>query len=207
MARSYFTRPRPRNGNSQIPQQNRSGLVPRSPNVPEREAAGTRDRASPRAAAISLNQYLDQWLTTAAKPRLRPKSYIDSRTDPYLHAALLAALSLASRKKANADEGDIRALEDVAERVEAEISRLGKMRTHNEAIRRNSDSVAEEIRKGEDKLALLLNKASDVMKALSIEVRDQESERKSPVVLPEGSLERASACVANTCPEVGQLVS
>ena len=31
----------------------------------------------PRAAAISLNQYLDQWLTTAAKPRLRPKSYTD----------------------------------------------------------------------------------------------------------------------------------
>ena len=31
----------------------------------------------PRAAAISLNQYLDQWLTTAAKPRLRSKSYID----------------------------------------------------------------------------------------------------------------------------------
>ena len=27
----------------------------------------------PRAAAISLNQYLDQWLTTAAKPRLRPE--------------------------------------------------------------------------------------------------------------------------------------
>ena len=83
----------------------------------------------------------------------------DSRTDPYLHAALLAALSLASRKKANADEGDIRALEDVAERVEAEISRLGKMRTHNEAIRRNSDSVAEEIRKGEDKLVLLFEQS------------------------------------------------
>lgn len=31
----------------------------------------------PRAAAISLNQYLDQWLTAAAKPRLRPKSFID----------------------------------------------------------------------------------------------------------------------------------
>jgi len=31
----------------------------------------------PRAAAISLNQYLDQWLTTAAEPRLRPKSYAD----------------------------------------------------------------------------------------------------------------------------------
>ena len=31
----------------------------------------------PRAAAISLNQYLDQWLTTAAKPRLRLKTYSD----------------------------------------------------------------------------------------------------------------------------------
>ncbi|PYV14201.1 MAG: IS701 family transposase [Acidobacteria bacterium] len=31
----------------------------------------------PRAAAISLNQYLNQWLTTAARPRLRPKSYSD----------------------------------------------------------------------------------------------------------------------------------
>jgi hypothetical protein len=82
------------------------------------------------------------------------------------------------------------------------------MRTHNEKIRRNSDSVAEEIRKGEDKLALLLNKASDVMTALSIEVQDQESERKSPILLPEGSLDRASACVEKVCSdEVSQLVS
>ena len=132
----------------------------------------------------------------------------DPRTDPYLHAALLAALSLASRKNANANKGDIRALEDVAERVEAEISRLGKMRTHNETIRRNSDSVAEEIRKGEDKLALLLNKASDVMTALSIEVQDQESERKSPILLPEGSLDRASACVEKVgSEEVSRIVS
>jgi integrase len=31
----------------------------------------------PRAAAIQLDQFLEQWLTTAAKPRLRPKSYAD----------------------------------------------------------------------------------------------------------------------------------
>jgi integrase len=31
----------------------------------------------PRAAAMSLNQYLDQWLVTSAKPRLRPKTYTD----------------------------------------------------------------------------------------------------------------------------------
>ena len=39
----------------------------------------------PRAAAISLNQYLDQWLTMAAKPRLRPKSYTDYEALLRLH--------------------------------------------------------------------------------------------------------------------------
>jgi len=39
----------------------------------------------PRAAAISLNQYLDQWLSTAAKPRLRPKSYSDYEALVRLH--------------------------------------------------------------------------------------------------------------------------
>ena len=31
----------------------------------------------PRVTSTSLNQYLDRWLATAAKPRLRPKSYVD----------------------------------------------------------------------------------------------------------------------------------
>jgi hypothetical protein len=39
----------------------------------------------PRAAAISLNQYVDQWLMTAAEPRLRPKSYIDYEALLRLH--------------------------------------------------------------------------------------------------------------------------
>jgi hypothetical protein len=117
----------------------------------------------------------------------------DPGTDSYLHAALLAALSLATRKKALADDGDIKALEDVSQRVEAEISRLGKMKQHNENIRRNSDSISEEIRRGEDKLDLLLRKATDVLKALNVEIQDEEAERKSPVSLPHGSLDRASA--------------
>jgi hypothetical protein len=32
---------------------------------------------APRVAAISLNQYLDQWLPTVAKPRLREKTFHD----------------------------------------------------------------------------------------------------------------------------------
>ena len=39
----------------------------------------------PRAASIRLDQYLDQWLATAAKPRLRPKSYTDYEALLRLH--------------------------------------------------------------------------------------------------------------------------
>jgi len=39
----------------------------------------------PRAAAIGLNEYLDEWLTTAAKPRLRPTSYRDYEALLRLH--------------------------------------------------------------------------------------------------------------------------
>ena len=39
----------------------------------------------PRAAAISLNQYLDQWLTMAAMPRLRLKTYSDYEALLRLH--------------------------------------------------------------------------------------------------------------------------
>jgi len=39
----------------------------------------------PRTAATSLNQYLDEWLATAAKPRLRPKSYTDHEALLRLH--------------------------------------------------------------------------------------------------------------------------
>ena len=39
----------------------------------------------PSAAAINLNHYLDQWLVTAAKPRLQPKSYADYEALLRLH--------------------------------------------------------------------------------------------------------------------------
>ena len=42
----------------------------------------------PRAAAIRLDDYLDQWLATSAKPRLRPKSYTDYESLLRLHIRL-----------------------------------------------------------------------------------------------------------------------
>lgn len=42
-------------------------------------------RGFSRAASIRLDQYLDRWLATAAKPRLRPKSYTDYQSLLRLH--------------------------------------------------------------------------------------------------------------------------
>jgi hypothetical protein len=39
----------------------------------------------PRAAAVRLDQFLDQGLATAAKPRLRPKTYTDYESLLRLH--------------------------------------------------------------------------------------------------------------------------
>jgi integrase len=74
VARSRFPRPRSGKRDAKVPQQDHSRLIPRS-----------EIGRLPRAAAISLNQYLDQWLITAAKPRLRPKSYTDYEALLRLH--------------------------------------------------------------------------------------------------------------------------
>jgi hypothetical protein len=84
---------------------------------------------------------------------------MDAATDPYLHAAVLLGPCLATRAKAVRDQGDLEALRDVEGRIEDELRRLDKMEKHNEGIRKNFDGMADEIRKAQRQLALLLRKA------------------------------------------------
>jgi hypothetical protein len=53
-----------------------------------------------------------------------------------------------------ADQGDLEALRDVEGRIEDELRRLEKMEKHNEGIRKNSDGIADEIRKAQRQLDL-----------------------------------------------------
>ncbi|MGH9891649.1 MAG: hypothetical protein ACREA0_06645 [bacterium] len=119
----------------------------------------------------------------------------DPTSDPYLHAAILLGLALASRGKSLGDEGDLEALRDIEGRIEGELSRLGKMEKHNETIRKNSDDIAEEIRKGHKQLDVLLSKTRSTLKALKIELREEDTERASPIALPNDSLDHASGAV------------
>jgi hypothetical protein len=47
---------------------------------------------------------------------------------PYLHAAILLGLALASRQRRSNDEGDLKAMADIDHRIQKELERLDRMR-------------------------------------------------------------------------------
>jgi hypothetical protein len=119
----------------------------------------------------------------------------DSTSDPYLHAAILLGLALVTRGKTIGDEGDLEALRDIEGRIESELSRLQRMEKHNESIRRNSDEIGDEIRKAQKQLDTLLSKAKSTLRALKIELVEEDVERASPIVLGSDSLTQAMDAV------------
>ncbi len=117
----------------------------------------------------------------------------DEATDPYLHAALLLGLALASRQQRPDDAGNIEALADIEHRIQKELDRLEKMRKLAESIRDDADKLAEEVRKGTGAFDLLLRKAKETLKALNVELTEAEDAKAAPVMLPAGSLAQARA--------------
>lgn len=108
----------------------------------------------------------------------------DGATDAQLKAAVLAALAMATRRRTDADTGDIKALRDVEKRIQQEVDRIHKMRSENKKIADASDSIGEELRKADRKLATLLEKAKRTLVALSVELIEEEVELQSPIRLP-----------------------
>jgi hypothetical protein len=107
----------------------------------------------------------------------------DPTTSPFLDAAIWLGMALVRRHRKNVDQGDINALADAQQRIEAEIERLEKMAKNNETIRKNSDAIGEHIRISRDKLGLLLRKAQKTLTALNVELVEEAAERETPIEL------------------------
>jgi hypothetical protein len=119
----------------------------------------------------------------------------DEATDPYLHAAILLGLGLASRQRRPQDAGDIEAMADVEHRIQKELDRLDRMRKLAESIRDDADKLTEEVRKGSKALDLLLRKAKSTLEALNVELTEAEDAKSAPVMLPAASLAEARAAL------------
>lgn len=77
----------------------------------------------------------------------------DENSDAFLRAAVLAGLFMVTRRRADADEGDLEALRDVEKRIMNELNRVSKIRKANETISKSSEEIREELRVGERKLS------------------------------------------------------
>ncbi len=126
----------------------------------------------------------------------------DDQTDPYLHAAILLGLALASRQRRPDDAGDIRALADIEHRIQKELERLDKMRKLAEFIRDDADKLTEEVRKGGNALELLLRKAKSTLKALDVELTEAEEAKAAPLMLPAASLVQARGALLESSPAI-----
>ncbi|MEO7032381.1 MAG: hypothetical protein ABI548_00990 [Polyangiaceae bacterium] len=108
----------------------------------------------------------------------------DESTDPYLQAGIILGLALASRQRRPVDEGDIKALADVEHRIQQELKRHETMKKLAERIRKDAEELGDELRKGSDKLSLLLRSAKTTLKALNVELDDAEAERSETISIP-----------------------
>jgi hypothetical protein len=100
-----------------------------------------------------------------------------------LHGAIVAGLALAQRKQSQVDPGDLKALQDVEQRLIREVERLAKMEKSAGRIRGEADTISEEVRKGSKELTRVVEKAKATLRALNIEVREEAEEAASPIVL------------------------
>lgn len=111
----------------------------------------------------------------------------DPATDMRLEAAILLGTALATRIRTVGDDGDITALRDIEGRIENEVRRLEKMEKSCDSIRRNADTISDEIRTGRKKLDILLRDSRKTLTALKVELVDEAAERETPMVLQLGS--------------------
>lgn len=107
----------------------------------------------------------------------------DESTDAYLHAGVILGLALASRQRRPMDEGDTKALADVEHRIQQELKRHETMKKLAERIRKDAEELGDELRKGSDKLTLLLRSAKATLKALNVELTDADAERTEVITL------------------------
>jgi hypothetical protein len=117
----------------------------------------------------------------------------DGLSVPRLHAAMMLALALASRKQQVKDSASIDAIRDIENILTDELTRIEKMRKASEAIRKHNEVVRKELDKAEGELNDLVGKARETLSALHIGANDEGAERAEPITFHEGGDDTAES--------------
>ncbi len=122
-------------------------------------------------------------------------------TDPYLQGALMVGLGLAVRHRLVAADGDLQALQGIEQRIGKEVERLQEIQEASGKIRKQVETIDRLATTGTQKLQKLLGDAKQTLLALKIELREEQVERDSPIVLsPPADLGLATAFVDSLAP-------
>lgn len=107
----------------------------------------------------------------------------DDVSSGLLHGAIVAGLALAQRKKVAADAGDIKALADIENRLLKQIARLEKMDSEAEKIGKSASKIRDEVRKATDELRRVVEKGKATLRALEVELDEEQAEIASPIIM------------------------
>lgn len=72
------------------------------------------------------------------------------------------------------------------------------MQKFNDSIRRNSDAISDEVRRAKGQLETLVGKAKATLKALNVELHEEDVERGSPISLPTSPDAAAAAALGGS---------
>jgi hypothetical protein len=108
----------------------------------------------------------------------------DPTTIYRLHAAIMLAMALATRKQQIQEHASVDAMRDIEKVLADQLDHVERMRKASEGIRKNNDIIRKELDKAEDELKELVEKAEETLRALDLGRDDEQAERAEPIAFP-----------------------
>ncbi len=105
----------------------------------------------------------------------------DASSTHRLHAAVMLAMALASRKQQVADHASADAVRDIETLLANQAAHVEKMRKASNGIRKNNEIIRKELDRAETELKDLIEKAQETLRALDLSAGSERAEREEPI--------------------------
>jgi hypothetical protein len=111
----------------------------------------------------------------------------DAGANYRLDAAVMLAMTLASRKRQVTDHASTDAVRDIENLLANQAAHVEKMRKASDGIRKHNDAIRKELDKAENELRTLVGKAQETLRALDLNAGSESAEREEPIEFEGGN--------------------